>query len=212
MNKANNTTAIERAFFAECEVVNLKYEYPGYTGTERFGIATELTENELREKYEMVLVQYSPYILLPYEFINIRKGFKQNNDKFEKRALNTDAFGYSDEELAIYHPETIEPDFTEALFSDKEQNPYAPLYEALKLVTETQRTRIIEHILKGKSLREIARAEGKDKTSVCESYNNAIKKIKKFLENQKNTPPICPPNSELVKGLVSDPDGNATQY
>lgn len=36
-------------FKNECKIINLKYEYEGYTGTEQWAIVSELTEKELFE-------------------------------------------------------------------------------------------------------------------------------------------------------------------
>ena len=41
----------EELFANECKVINLKYEYEGYTGSERWAIITELAEEEIWVKY-----------------------------------------------------------------------------------------------------------------------------------------------------------------
>ena len=40
-------------FQSECKVINLKYEYEGYTGEEQWAIISELTKKEMFEKYEV---------------------------------------------------------------------------------------------------------------------------------------------------------------
>ena len=37
-------TAIDKQFKTECKVINLKYEYPGYSGKEKWAIITNLPE------------------------------------------------------------------------------------------------------------------------------------------------------------------------
>ena len=40
-------TALDEQFKCDCKVINLSYEYPGYTGEEKWAIITDLTEEEL---------------------------------------------------------------------------------------------------------------------------------------------------------------------
>lgn len=47
-------TALDEQFKCDCKVINLSYEYPGYTGEEKWAIITDLTEEELIEKYEEI--------------------------------------------------------------------------------------------------------------------------------------------------------------
>lgn len=42
---------LKRRFQEECKVINMKYEYNGYTGNEQWAIISELTEGEILEKY-----------------------------------------------------------------------------------------------------------------------------------------------------------------
>ena len=59
-------SALDEQFKYDCKVINLSYEYPGYTGEEKWAIITDLTEEELSKKYEEISVQalaatlYSP--------------------------------------------------------------------------------------------------------------------------------------------------------
>lgn len=52
-------TALDEQFKCDCKVINLSYEYPGYTGEEKWAIITDLTEEELIEKYEEIQALYS---------------------------------------------------------------------------------------------------------------------------------------------------------
>ena len=44
-------TEQEELFAKDCKLINLKYEYNGYTGDEKWAIITELSVKELWEKY-----------------------------------------------------------------------------------------------------------------------------------------------------------------
>lgn len=48
-------SALDEQFKYECKVINLSYEYPGYTGKEKWAIITDLTEKELIEKYDEII-------------------------------------------------------------------------------------------------------------------------------------------------------------
>ena len=57
-------TEQEELFAKDCKLINLKYEYDGYTGTEKWAIITELTEEELWDKYPDIIGRYIPFVLL----------------------------------------------------------------------------------------------------------------------------------------------------
>lgn len=58
----NNTiiSALDEQFKKDCKVINLKYEYPGYTGVEQWAIITDLSEDELCTKYAEQVAPFSP--------------------------------------------------------------------------------------------------------------------------------------------------------
>lgn len=51
-------------FAQDCKLINLRYEYSGFTGTEKWAIITELSEEALWDKYPDVISRYTPFILL----------------------------------------------------------------------------------------------------------------------------------------------------
>lgn len=59
MQKKLNTAQQETLFASECKLINLRYEYQGYTGTEIWAIVSELSEKELFEKYPDVISRYT---------------------------------------------------------------------------------------------------------------------------------------------------------
>ena len=89
------------------------------------------------------------------------------------------------------HLQCCVPDFTEALF--RECFPQRLVEKAFALLTPIQQSRVKQHIFGKKSFAKIAASEGKAKNTVQESYDAAIKKMKKFL---KNTLPKGTPYSE----------------
>ena len=53
--------ALTEAFKADCKVIRLKYEYPGYTGTEKYAIISDLSYEQIVEKHAPVVKQYIHY-------------------------------------------------------------------------------------------------------------------------------------------------------
>ena len=92
-------TLNERADFfkRECKVLNLRYEYEGYTGTEHWALVSELSEKELFEKYPDEIRKYIPFVLLSVEQGEVIREYNRNEDKFKKRRQNNESgFGYDE--------------------------------------------------------------------------------------------------------------------
>ena len=101
-------TKQEELFAKDCKLINLRYEYYGYTGTEKWAIVTELAEEELWAKYPDVIGRYTPFILLSMAQGEVIKESNSNNDKYAKRAKRTlDAYGYEDDISEQFHLKTL---------------------------------------------------------------------------------------------------------
>lgn len=161
-------------------VLYLKYEYPGYTDNVKCGIITPLSEEELIEKYGNMLDVFKPYVLLPAEMQEIHTTYKNNEEKHKARLRKASQFNFEDGETEIFHPEIAEPDFTLELFNGDNSESVCAIKEAFAMLTEVQQNRVSEHLLKGKSLLQISKEEGKAYSAVYESYTSAIKRLKKL--------------------------------
>lgn len=106
-------------FKTECSFFLLENEYPGWTGEEKYGIITSLTEEELLARYPAIMEALSPYILLGKDYAEVRKESRYNDDKFRYRRNNCDIPFDVDDDAACHHDELTEDDFTRRL-SDKE--------------------------------------------------------------------------------------------
>ena len=177
-------------FKRECKLINLKYEYGnGYIGNEEWAIITELSENELFEKYPEQIKEYIPFILLSMEQGKAIAEFNQNEDKFRKRSKNNgDAYGYDDDLTERFHPEAIEPDFVEKQeLEEYELSHYQKKMElierAIDSLTEKQHKYLVAHFVEGKSAREIAKEEGVSHQVIDRHLIAAIKKFEKVFED-----------------------------
>ena len=99
-------TEQEELFAKDCKLINLKYEYNGYTGDERWAIITELSVKELWEKYPLVIERYSPFVHLSIAQGEVINDANRNEDKYAKRSSRTlDCYGYDDEMSSQFHKE-----------------------------------------------------------------------------------------------------------
>lgn len=183
-----NLDDLRESFQSECKVINLKYEYEGYSGKEQWAVISELTEKELFEKYPDIVEQYIPFVLLSVEQGKAVYEFRRNESKFYKRSKNNeDAFGYDDELIGIFHSEVFVPDFVEQQITEEyEENRYQLklklLDKALSSLTEKQYKYLISRYVTNKSTREIAKEEGVSHQAIEKHLNAAIKKVKKIFE------------------------------
>ena len=184
----------ELLFANDCKLINLRYEYHGYTGTEKWAIVTELAEEELWVKYPDVIRRYTPFILLSMAQGEVIDESYRNNDKYEKRAKRTiDVYGYEDDISEQFHRELITPfvdPFEQAeeerIEEEKEQLrqlEIAKVRKVLEMLKPVQRERLIKAILLGMSSRKIAKEEGVYYSVVDKSIAAARKNFKKFYEN-----------------------------
>ena len=49
---------LKEEFQSECKVINLKYEYEGYSGKEQWEIISELSKEEILKKYKPIVQDY----------------------------------------------------------------------------------------------------------------------------------------------------------
>ena len=184
----------ELLFTNDCKLINLRYEYHGYTGSEKWAIVTELAEEELWVKYPDVIRRYTPFILLSMAQGEVIDESYRNNDKYEKRAKRTiDVYGYEDDISEQFHRELITPfvdPFEQAeeerIEEEREQLrqlEIAKVRKVLEMLKPVQRERLIKAILLGMSSRKIAKEEGVYYSVVDKSIAAARKNFKKFYEN-----------------------------
>ena len=154
----------ELLFANDCKLINLRYEYHGYTGTEKWAIVTELAEEELWVKYPDVIRRYTPFILLSMAQGEVITEY-QNYEARERmrRLLFGHAFDINDGEFEVHHPElAVDTDpIEEIMLKDNIKR----LREVLCYLSETQKRRVFKYFFYNKTLEKIADEEGVDFTS-----------------------------------------------
>lgn len=169
---------LELQFQEECKVINLKYEYDGYNGDIRWAIISNLTEDEMLEKYRPIISDYMPFIVLPPAFGEVRDEYRRNEKKHYMRSIRGHIYPL-DEELEKYHPEiAVDDSIKRVLTNDQNER----LWEGINSLEKKQRNRLISYFIYGRTFREIAKLEGVDHKAIVRSVGSALKKLKKFLK------------------------------
>lgn len=163
-------------FNENCKVIDLAKEYQEYTETERYAIITELTKEELLEKYGDIVESYMPFVLLSLQHGEVIAEFNRNNEKFKKRQqLYGEYYSFEDGTTEQFHNEVSDNFFADNYIES------LTIQDALKTLPAIQRNRIIKRYYLGYSARAIAKQEGTSHTAVNKSITLGLEKIRKFL-------------------------------
>ena len=166
-------------FNCECKTINLRFEYPQYTGEERYAIVTSLSEEELLERYgDVIRRYYSSYLLLSEEHNKVIVEYQNIEAKYRMRNLRFGhAFDINDGEFEEHHQElAVEEDIVEKI--DLKDN-IEKLRRILNELPEIQKKRIIKHFFYGRGFREIGKEEGVNHSVIAKSIKAGIENIKK---------------------------------
>lgn len=166
----NNFNALQESFIKECELIQMKYEYSGYTGEEKWAIISDLTKDEILEKYGQALSEYMPFIVLPLSFKQVRDNFRRNENKHYMRAYRGHFFS-TDDEFEEHFPQFAAADcIDDVLLNDQRER----LWKGINSLDEKQRGRLIAYFFEGKTYREIGKIEGVDHKAVIRSVEAAL--------------------------------------
>lgn len=149
-----NLDALTEAFKADCKVIRLKYEYPGYTGTEKYAIISDLSYEQIVEKHAHVVKPYIPFLLLSKAAGEVFAEFKRNEDKFFKRMQRDDSYGFEDGTTELYNAGICVPDFTGELFEEEKDSRI--VWAAFARLTPTQKKYVRQHLFGGKTFTRIS--------------------------------------------------------
>ena len=164
----------------EYTVINLRYEYPGFVGAEKYAVASDLGKEALESIYGDELKSYVPYVVISKAEAEAMLEFGKNEDKHAKRQKRSvDAYGYEESMTEMNHDELIQDNLFNIVSAnlDKER-----LRKFLPMLTGTQRKRIKLYYYDQLPIRAIADLEGADVHAVHKSIQSAIKKLKKLFE------------------------------
>ena len=155
----------------------MNYEYPGYTGEEKWAIISDLTEEDIMRKYAELIQPYSPFLLLNSSFGKIRKNYIRNEKKHQMRAIRSIHIFDVDEEFEEHHPEVATQSYEDEY---EYQVEIEKIHQAIQKLKPIQKERIIKFFFEDKSMRQIAEEEGINHSAVSKSIASAIETLKKF--------------------------------
>lgn len=175
-----------------CKVLYLEREYPNHLGNADWLIISDLSEEEILERFSEIISKYIPYILLSQEQGKPILESIRNNHKHEMRSKrSTEPFNYDDELLPLFHSELLS--FVDPLEEKdrliervKDENKLDELIEkvrkTLSLMKPIQRDRLIKNVVRGLSSRKIAKEEGVNYSTVDKSIKAAKKNFRSIYE------------------------------
>lgn len=170
------------------EVIDLTKEYPGFVGETKWGIVTDLSEDDLYINFYDEIKPYIPFVILPTEFMDIALEFSRNNAKHAMRAIrHTHSFGFdfiADE----YHMVTDENDSLNSVIKEEET---MLLHQCLNRLTLLQRRCLKMYFFEEKTLKEIAVKENKSFSTIREIFQSGLKNMKTMLLNSGYQPESC---------------------
>ena len=206
MKNTYTATQQKELFAKDCKLINLKYEYTGYIEQEKWAIVSELSEQELFEKYPDEVKKYIPFVLLSVEQGKAIQAYNRNEDKYRKRQNNnSDAFGYDDGTTENMHSEVSVPDFIEQQEMDDYYNRRAE--EKMRLFVTAMASLTLEQIrtVNREDLREYIGTVDDDK--LFRQINATLKKTFGLWvykpEGRENIRCLCP---KCLNDYIHNPD------
>ncbi len=168
-------TTTNNTFKRDCRIVNMKHEYPGYSGKEQWIIVSALSETAIMAQYAEEVKPYCPFIHMTPELFAPIVESHSNDRKHEIRAAKYgDAYSYEDDLFESFHPELVEDPFAEP--------DWTSLYDALNHITAVQYSRIQKRYFQKMNMVEIAKEEGTTKQAIEKSIRTALETMKKYLK------------------------------
>ena len=165
-----------KEFISCCTYLDANKEYPGWTGREKFIIATDLERDELEKRFPEITLVLSPYVMIRNCHMDVIKEYHRNERKYKMREYrNNSKFSY-DSLTEECHPELVDWNCEERIVDA------LLLEEALTKLSDVQRRRITLYFYEGYSIPEIAESEKISKMSVDESIKTGLTKLKEMLQ------------------------------
>lgn len=129
----------------QVKVINLKHEYPGFTGDTNWAVITDLSEEELVRMFGNQFGSYGPFLILSLEEGEILADFNRNEDKHAKRQIRSgEAFGYEEGTSESVHEELVSDTLLDDVLSMALKNFLYNMYskDISQKVTTAMQTRI----------------------------------------------------------------------
>ena len=175
MKKTEESIVFENNDFT---IIELKVEYKGWTGREKYAIISDFDPSYIEANYACELKKFTPYLFMNNYFLGIRRKYNNNNNKFLMRSIRSkNISGYTDSETEEYYSEALT---TEPIGQWIQSNE---LKEALMRLSNKERERIVAHHIEGKTNEEIGEEYGCSEAAIRKSISKGMEKLKKIMTN-----------------------------
>ena len=162
----------------EYELISLEVGYPGIQGGCRWAVATDLSREELFQKYGEELEMYNPLLLITPEQAEAFKEYNRNEEKHKKRALRChDPRGYME---GLEEKQQVLHKISSGLEIDDVLNAVY-LKTAYEQLSYTQKYRLMLYFYCGATEEDIAFIEGISHQAVHKCIAEAIKTMRYML-------------------------------
>lgn len=148
-------------------ILNIEQEYPDFSGTEKWIIITDLSEEEFAKLYPEEQLRWKEAVIMSEEMGKEIIRFRRNESKHEMRRHRT--------EISLENTGDIR-----SPAPARKDVCSVSMARALLSLTPTQRQRVIKHCVYGCSVSDIAEEEGCGSSAVYNSIRKGLKKLKGF--------------------------------
>lgn len=165
----------------EYELISLEVEYPGIQGGCKWAVATDLSREELFQKYGKELSVYDPLLLISNEQAEVFKEYRRNEEKHKKRQYRChDPRGYIEGNEQNQQASGYEGSLDSVAESATDYLMNLMVQLAIERLSETQQRRIRMYYGFDFTEREIALIEGVSQASVHESIQSALNELRRL--------------------------------
>lgn len=151
-------------------ILNIEKEYPGYTGTEKWMIITDLTEEQFSKQYPKEYKRWKKAVIVSSaigdEIIRFKNNEKKNYTRDRVKHVDID-----DEEVLEVEDMSAVASFTRVWIRD-----------ALSTLPEVQRRRIYMFYVLGMTVDDIVKREKASRASVRQSLERGIASLQRYCE------------------------------
>ena len=160
-----------REFMKVCGYEPCGKNYPGWVGREKYIVISDLPDDKLKARFPEIMSALSPYVLVGTYYRRINDRTRYNEEKHASViciSINSteDFEDLSDQFLMPSHEEEI-------IFAQQ-------VKEALKSLTDVQRSRFSRWAFAGFGIEDIARQDKVSIKAVFDSIEQARKKLQLF--------------------------------
>ena len=150
-------------------ILNIEKEYPGFTGTEKWILITDLSEKEFLEKHPEETDLWRASVVVSKEMAKVMYQHDFNDRKHLQRSMET--------EVSMDDPGLELEDL-----GTQEEIKNIWVEEALDTLPEDQSRRICKHYLSGYSLKEISEDEKVNLYTVRKSIKKGLQHLREYCD------------------------------